>query len=81
MLTQLSIACVGVRFPNKKGGNRQFEIAVCQPGEPVTLEHEPRNPADGNAIDRNRCEHPTWTAAVAGLVQRISMLREPATVW
>lgn len=50
MISQLSITCVGIRFPNKKGGARDFEIKMCNPGDPVTLEHEPRNPADGSAI-------------------------------
>lgn len=50
MSPQFSIAVVGVRYPNKKIGNRQFEIAMCSPGESVRLEKEPDNPADENAI-------------------------------
>lgn len=47
---QLSIACVGADFPNKKGPTRRFEIAVCKPGDRVELEPEPKNKADANAI-------------------------------
>lgn len=46
----MSLAVVGVAHDNKKGPPRQFEIAMCTPGEPVKLVHEPRNPADPNAI-------------------------------
>jgi hypothetical protein len=46
---------VGARFanPRRKGqptGDRQMEILLCEPGEPVTLKPEPTNKADQNAI-------------------------------
>ncbi|AMU89924.1 HIRAN domain-containing protein [Sphingopyxis macrogoltabida] len=46
----MSLAVVGIAHDNKKGPPRQFEIAMCTPGEPVKLVHEPRNPADPNAV-------------------------------
>jgi len=46
----MSLRVVGADFPNKRGPTRRFEIAICTPGEPVYLEHEPRNPADHDAI-------------------------------
>ena len=55
MPDELSLAVVGARFdnPRRKGkptGNRQSEILLCEPGDAVTLEHEPKNPHDANAI-------------------------------
>jgi hypothetical protein len=46
----VSIPCVGARYPNRSGGDREFEIKVSVRGDALKLEHEPRNPADGNAI-------------------------------
>lgn len=46
----MSLAVVGADFPNKRGPTRRFEIAICQPGEPVELRPEPRNPHDPRAI-------------------------------
>ncbi|HEX7858430.1 MAG TPA: HIRAN domain-containing protein [Sphingobium sp.] len=50
MLRHMSLAIVGADFPNKRGPTRRFEIALCNPGEPVELVPEPRNPVDPNAI-------------------------------
>ncbi len=50
MPRQFSLHVVGADFPNRKGGNRRFEILVCAPGEPVSLVPEPWNPADPNAV-------------------------------
>ncbi|MCP3731989.1 HIRAN domain-containing protein [Sphingomonas sp. MG17] len=49
---ELSLAVVGLDFPNKgkPKGNRRFEMLACRPGEPVELRLEPKNPADPNAI-------------------------------
>lgn len=49
---EMSLAVVGVDFPNKrrKDPARRFEIALCAPGDPVFLEPEPENPADPNAV-------------------------------
>lgn len=49
-MRQLSLHVVGAAHPNKRGGNRRFEILLCAPGEPVELRPEPKNPADPNAI-------------------------------
>ena len=50
MPRQFSLHVVGADFPNRRGGNRRFEILVCTPGEPVSLVLEPRNPGDPNAV-------------------------------
>ena len=55
MPDELSLAVVGASFDNvkRKGkptGSRQMEILLCEPGDPVTLIYEPKNPADANAI-------------------------------
>ena len=50
MPRQFSLHVVGADFPNRRGGNRRFEILLCAPGEPVSLVPEPRNPADPNAV-------------------------------
>jgi hypothetical protein len=46
----LSLAVVGIIYPNKDGSNRQFEVAMCTPGEPVALVPEPTNKADPAAV-------------------------------
>jgi len=46
----LSLAVVGVAHPNKRGPTRKFEIMLCEPGEPIELRLEPKNPADPNAV-------------------------------
>ena len=49
-ITQLSLAVVGVDYPNKRGPARRFELELCEPGEPVHLVPEPGNPADPRAV-------------------------------
>lgn len=49
-LPAMSLAVVGVQYPNKDKSNRQFEIAVCKPGESVELRPEPKNIPDENAV-------------------------------
>ena len=49
-ISELSLAVVGVRFPNKDKSNRRFEIMICPPGELVELRPEPKNEHDSNAI-------------------------------
>jgi hypothetical protein len=47
----LSIAIVGITYPNKaKGPTRLFELKLCKPGEPVELRPEPKNEHDEHAI-------------------------------
>lgn len=49
-LAPLSLAVVGAPFPNADGSNRQFEIKLCVPGEPVELRPEPKNKRDPRAV-------------------------------
>lgn len=46
----MSLAVVGAPHANADGSNRQFEILLCQAGEPVTLIPEPKNKHDRHAI-------------------------------
>jgi hypothetical protein len=46
----MSLAVVGALHSNADGSNRQFEIAMCNPGEPVRLVPEPRNKFDPSAV-------------------------------
>lgn len=51
-ISTLSLAVVGVDFPNKrvKDPARRFEIALCRAGDLIILEPEPNNPADPLAV-------------------------------
>lgn len=49
-LLPVSLAVVGAPHLNADGSNRQFEILVCQAGEPVELRPEPKNKHDRNAV-------------------------------
>ncbi len=49
-LLPMSLAVVGAPHLNADGSNRQFEILVCQAGEPVELRPEPKNKHDRNAV-------------------------------
>lgn len=46
----LSIAIVGISYPNKSGPARRFELQLCTSGEAVELRPEPKNPYDEHAI-------------------------------
>lgn len=50
LLPQISLAIVGAPYPNKDGGNRQFEIILCDPGDALSLVPEPENEFDEHAI-------------------------------
>lgn len=50
LIPAVSVAVVGAPYPNADGTNRQFEILLCQPGEPVTLVPEPHNKKDRRAV-------------------------------
>lgn len=50
MMRQFSLHVVGARHPNRRGGDRRFEILLCVPGEAVHLVLEPKNPADPQAV-------------------------------
>ncbi|WP_239017923.1 HIRAN domain-containing protein [Sphingomonas aracearum] len=47
---ELSLAIVGLDHPNADGSNRRFEVALCEPGHPVCLVPEPKNPVDPHAV-------------------------------
>ncbi|AKM11630.1 HIRAN domain-containing protein [Croceicoccus naphthovorans] len=46
----MSLAVVGIDYPNRRGPGRRFELSLCSPGEPVELRREPENPADPRAV-------------------------------
>jgi hypothetical protein len=50
MPRSLSLAVVGVDYPNRRGPGRRFAIALCKRGDPVELRPEPNNPADPCAV-------------------------------
>ena len=50
MPLELSLAVVGLDFPNTDKSNRRFEMALCFPGEPVHLVPDPKNRADPRAV-------------------------------
>ncbi len=51
-MDELTLSVVGIDFPNadKSKSNRRMELLLCQPGEPVDLRREPKNPHDANAV-------------------------------
>lgn len=49
-LPALSLAVVGINYPNKSGPTRRFELAAMKPGESVDLVPEPKNRCDENAV-------------------------------
>jgi hypothetical protein len=46
----LSLAIVGIDYPNKRGPGRRVELEICQPGEPIELRPEPNNQFDEHAV-------------------------------
>ena len=49
-INELSLAIVGIDYPNRRGPTRRFELALCSPGEAVILRPEPTNPVDPQAV-------------------------------
>lgn len=49
-MKELSLAVVGLDYLNKDKSNRRFELALCEAGETVRLELDPRNRADPRAV-------------------------------
>ena len=49
-MQELTLAVVGIDFPNANGSNRRSEAMMTLPGEPVELIPEPKNKHDGNAV-------------------------------
>jgi len=46
----MTLQVVGGIHPNADGSNRLFEIALCMPGEPISLVPEPKNKHDPLAV-------------------------------
>jgi hypothetical protein len=83
---QLSIAIVGITYPNKaKGPTRLFELKLCKPGEPLELRPEPKNKHDEHAIAVFSCRGvqlgylPSERAVMIGMQRRHG--REVAAVF
>jgi len=51
----LSLAIVGIDYPNKRGPARRFELALCVPGEPIEFSPEPTNKHDPYAVAVYSC--------------------------
>lgn len=49
-MQELTLAVVGIDFPNTDGSNRRSEAMMTLPGEPIELIPEPKNKHDSNAI-------------------------------
>ncbi|MFV3517306.1 HIRAN domain-containing protein, partial [Mycobacterium tuberculosis] len=49
-MQELTLAVVGIDFPNTDGSNRRSEAMMTLPGESVELVPEPKNKHDSNAI-------------------------------
>ena len=49
-MRELSLAVVGIGYPDPDGGNRRFEVAMLDRGDPVELRREPRNRHDPYAV-------------------------------
>ena len=49
-MQELSLAVVGLDFPNRDKSSRRFEVALCRAGDPVELRPEPKNPVDPRAV-------------------------------
>jgi hypothetical protein len=49
-MQEVTLAVVGIDFPNTDGSNRRSEAMMTLPGEPVELVPEPKNKHDSNAI-------------------------------
>ncbi|WP_426254524.1 HIRAN domain-containing protein [Sphingomonas sp. DC2300-3] len=72
----MSIAIVGIDYPNKRGPARRFELEICRPGEPVELRPEPKNQFDEHAIAVFSCRRiqlgylPSERAVLIGTLMR-----------
>lgn len=51
----ISLAIVGIPYPNKRGPTRRFELELCVSGEPVELRPEPNNKFDEHAVSVFSC--------------------------
>ena len=49
-MDELTLAIVGLDYPNADKSNRRFELALCRPGDALELRPEPRNRHDPRAV-------------------------------
>ena len=49
-MEELTLAIVGLDYPNADRSNRRFELALCRPGDRLELRPEPRNRHDPRAV-------------------------------
>lgn len=49
-MMELTLAVVGIDYPNKDRSNRRMELLYCRPGDRVELRLEPKNKHDRNAV-------------------------------
>lgn len=49
-MLELSLAVVGIDYPNADKSNRRMELLYCRPGDPMELRPEPKNEHDPHAI-------------------------------
>ena len=70
----MSLAVVGVDYPNKDGSDRRFEILLCGIGEPVELRPEPKNKHDKYATAVISCRGVQIGYVTAERAPRISQL-------
>ncbi len=49
-MRELTLAVVGIDFPNANGSNRRSAALMTKPGDPVSLKPEPRNRHDRHAV-------------------------------
>lgn len=49
-MDELTLAVVGVRYPNADKSNRRFEVELCAPGDAIELRPEPKHKLDRRAI-------------------------------
>lgn len=81
----VSLAVVGIDYPNKRGPARRFELALLRPGDPVQLVPEPKNPMDPRAVmvvsERDVCIGYV-TAERCGMIGKmIAEGREPRAIF
>jgi hypothetical protein len=67
---ELTLAVVGINYPNADGSNRRFELEVLSPGDPVHLHREPKNKHDEHAV-----------AVFSGRGNQIGYLMSERAVW
>lgn len=94
MRAPMSVAVVGIDYPNKRGPARRFALEICVPGESVELRPEPKNQFDEHAIAVFSCRGiqlgylPSERAVLIGTlmrqgheVQAIFQALEPKVGW